>query len=87
LRATKQAIRQVRTMDYSQAYDYLAAKSMAIRVGDKEDSYNTGLKQFLDEKSYKPTFEPFRLAAMPAKENSTKPAAKSAAQPKTVKRK
>ena len=24
-------------------------------------SYNTGLRQFLDEKSYKPTFEPFRL--------------------------
>ena len=87
LRATKQAIRQVRTMDYSQAYDYLMAKSMAIRVGDKEDSYNTGLKQFLDEKSYKPTFEPFRLAAMPPKESAKKPAAKAAAQPKTVKRK
>lgn len=61
LRATKQAMRHVRTMDFGQAYDYLAEKGKAIKVGDKEDSYNTGLKQFLDEKSYKPTYQPFRL--------------------------
>jgi len=61
LRATKQAIRNVRTMDTVQAYDYLMEKSKAIRVGDKEDSYNTGLRQFLDEKSYKPAHESFRL--------------------------
>ena len=64
LRATKQAVRQVRTMDYDQAYDYLAAKGQSIKVGDAEDSYNTGLRQFLDEKSYKPTFEPFKLGTM-----------------------
>ena len=64
LRATKQAIRHVRTMDFGQAYDYLAAKGAAIKVGDQEDSYNTGLRQFLDEKAYKPTFEPFKLGTM-----------------------
>ena len=64
LRATKHAVRQVRTMDVPQAYDYLAAKGQAIKVADKEDSYNTGMRQFLDEKSYKPTFEPFRLGTM-----------------------
>lgn len=64
LKATKQAVRQVRTMDFGQAYDYLAAKGQAIKVGDAEDSYNTGLRQFLDEKSYKPTFEPFKLGTM-----------------------
>ena len=64
LRATKQAIRHVRTMDVPQAYDYLAAKGQAIKVADKEDSYNTGLRQFLDEKSYKPTYEPFKLGTM-----------------------
>ena len=64
LRATKQAVRQVRTMDFDQAYDYLAAKGQSIKVGDAEDSYNTGLRQFLDEKSYKPTFEPFKLGTM-----------------------
>lgn len=64
LRATKQAIRHVRTMDFGQAYDYLAAKGQAIKVGDAEDSYNTGMRQFLDEKTYKPTFEPFKLGTM-----------------------
>ncbi len=61
LRATKHAIRSVRTMDFGQAYDYLAAKGLAIKATDKEDSYRTGISQFLDEKSYKPTYEPFRL--------------------------
>jgi feruloyl-CoA hydratase/lyase len=75
LRATKQAIRHVRTMDVAQAYDYLAEKGKAIKVADKEDSYNTGLRQFLDEKSYKPTFEPFKLGTMLTDQRS-KPAAK-----------
>ncbi|HEY5349077.1 MAG TPA: p-hydroxycinnamoyl CoA hydratase/lyase [Candidatus Lustribacter sp.] len=64
LRATKQAIRHVRTMDVPQAYDYLAEKGKAIKVGDPEDSYNTGLRQFLDEKSYKPTYESFKTGTM-----------------------
>jgi trans-feruloyl-CoA hydratase/vanillin synthase len=50
-------------MDVAQAYDYLAEKGKAIKVADSQDSYNTGLRQFLDDKSYKPTFEPFRLDA------------------------
>jgi trans-feruloyl-CoA hydratase/vanillin synthase len=66
LRATKQAIRHVRTMDVPQAYEYLAAKGQAIKVGDEEDSYNTGMRQFLDEKTYKPTFEPFKLGSKPS---------------------
>jgi len=61
LKATKQAIRHCRTMDVPQSYEYLAVKAQAIRVGDQEDSYNTGLNQFLQEKSYKPTFAPFKL--------------------------
>jgi trans-feruloyl-CoA hydratase/vanillin synthase len=72
LRATKQAIRQVRTMDVAQAYDYLAAKGQAIKVGDAEDSYNTGLKQFLDEKAYKPTFGSFTTKEQAAKATKTK---------------
>jgi trans-feruloyl-CoA hydratase/vanillin synthase len=74
LRATKQAVKQVRTMDVPQAYDYLAAKGQAIKTADKEDSYNTGLRQFLDEKSYKPTFEPFKLGTLLTDQRS--PAAK-----------
>lgn len=64
LRATKHAIRHCRTMDVPQSYEYLAAKGQAIKAADKEDSYNTGLRQFLDEKSYKPTFEPFKLGTL-----------------------
>jgi trans-feruloyl-CoA hydratase/vanillin synthase len=72
LRATKQAIKHVRTMDVPQAYDYLAAKGQAIKVGDNEDSYNTGMRQFLDEKIYKPTFEPFKLGTRLADQRSKK---------------
>jgi feruloyl-CoA hydratase/lyase len=61
LRATELAVRHVRTMDYTQAYEYLMAKSASIKVAHKEDSYNSGLEQFLVEKSYKPAHEPFRL--------------------------
>ncbi len=61
LRATKHALRKVRTMDYDQAYDYLAEKGKAIKVGDTQDSYKRGMSQFLDDKSYKPTYEPFAL--------------------------
>ncbi len=64
LRATKHAVRKVASMNYDQAYDYLAEKGKAIKVGDTEDSYNTGLRQFLDEKSYKPTVEALKLGTM-----------------------
>jgi len=73
LQATKQAIRHVRTMDVPQAYDYLAAKGKAIKANDPEDSYRTGMRQFLDEKTYKPTFEPFRLGSMLTDQRSSKP--------------
>ena len=63
LRATKQAVRQVRTMDHGQAFDYLMEKNMAIRFHDArfnmQSSYHEGLKQFLDEKSYRPVYESF----------------------------
>jgi feruloyl-CoA hydratase/lyase len=64
LRATKQAIRQVRTMDFGQAYDYLHAKNTAIRVSDPEQSYKTGLSQFIDKKTYKPVYQPFKLGTL-----------------------
>jgi trans-feruloyl-CoA hydratase/vanillin synthase len=72
LRATKQAIRHVRTMDFGQAYDYLAEKGKAIKVGDEEKSYETGLSQFLDKKSYKPVMAPFKLGTMLTDERKKK---------------
>jgi trans-feruloyl-CoA hydratase/vanillin synthase len=61
LRATKQAIRMVRHMGFVEAADYMQEKKQAIRVADPERSYHAGLQQFLDQKSYKPVHEPFKL--------------------------
>ena len=74
LRATKQAIRAVRTMNDDQAFDYLASKGAEIKQRDKENAYANGIKQFLDDKSYKPTFGAYsRDQAI--KDNSAAPAA------------
>ena len=54
LRATKQAVKAVREMDVGQAHEYLMAKSSELRARDKEDGYRQGIKQFVDDKSYKP---------------------------------
>ena len=60
LRYTKEALRAVRFMSEPQASDYLNAKSDALRFVDKEDSRSQGMKQFLDEKTYRPGFGPFK---------------------------
>jgi trans-feruloyl-CoA hydratase/vanillin synthase len=60
LRYTKEALRAVRFMNEPQASDYLAAKSDALRFVDKEDSRGQGMKQFLDDKTYRPGFSPFK---------------------------
>ena len=60
LRYTKEAVRAVRFMNEPQAADYLNAKSDALRFVDKEDSRGQGMKQFLDEKTYRPGFGAFK---------------------------
>ena len=60
LRYTKEALRAVRFMNEPQAADYLSAKSDALRFADKEDSRTQGMKQFLDDKSYRPGFGAFK---------------------------
>jgi feruloyl-CoA hydratase/lyase len=60
LRYTKEALRAVRFMNEPQAADYLNAKSEALRFIDKEDSRGQGMKQFLDEKTYRPGFGAFQ---------------------------
>jgi feruloyl-CoA hydratase/lyase len=59
LRYTKEAIRAVRFMNEPQAADYLNAKSDALRYNDKENSREEGMKQFLDEKRYRPGYGHF----------------------------
>ncbi len=57
---TKQAIRAVRGMDMDQAYEYLSAKSMALRAADQERTRERGMREFLDEKKYRPGLEPVK---------------------------
>lgn len=56
LRAAKEVYKLCRTMDYWQAEDYLAAKGVALRATDPERGREEGIKQFIDEKRYRPGF-------------------------------
>ncbi len=59
MRYTKEAIRAVRYMSEPLAADYLAAKSDALRFNDREQSREEGMRQFLDEKRYRPGLKHF----------------------------
>ena len=54
LRAAKIAYRRVRDMSYDDANDYLMAKNDQARFFDPERGREQGLKQFLDDKSFRP---------------------------------
>ena len=54
LRAAKQAVRFVQGMAWEQSDEYLMAKNHQSRFLDPEGGRSKGLKQFLDEKSFKP---------------------------------
>ncbi len=59
LRAAKEAYRAVRTMNYDQALEYLNAKSAQLKTSDPERGRETGMREFLDRKSYRPGLEPY----------------------------
>ncbi|MEE8334406.1 MAG: p-hydroxycinnamoyl CoA hydratase/lyase [Alphaproteobacteria bacterium] len=66
LRGTKHAIRAVQNMDWIASADYLNAKAAEIKVRDAargHDAYAEGIRQFIDEKAYKPVFSPYHGAA------------------------
>lgn len=54
VRYTKEAVRSVRYMSVDQADDYLSAKNTALGAVDKENGSHKGMKQFLDDKTYRP---------------------------------
>ncbi len=54
LRACKQAVRFVQGMSWEQSDEYLLTKNQAARFLDTESGRQQGLKQFLDDKSFKP---------------------------------
>ncbi|MCG8440303.1 MAG: p-hydroxycinnamoyl CoA hydratase/lyase, partial [Caulobacterales bacterium] len=53
LKATKDAVRRVREMTYDNAEDYLVRAQEAANSFDGEGR-KEGIRQFIDEKSYKP---------------------------------
>ncbi len=59
-RYTKEAIRAVRGMSDVQARDYLRCKQDSLTRNDKEIQEQVGMKQFLDDKSYRPGLGPYR---------------------------
>jgi len=64
--ATKHAIRSTQSMSWRSAADYLAAKGAEIKIKDAargHDAYAEGIKQFIDEKAYRPVFSPYVGAA------------------------
>jgi feruloyl-CoA hydratase/lyase len=54
LKATKDAMRRVREMSYDAAEDYLIRAQEALNWHDKSDGRHRGMKQFLDDKTFKP---------------------------------
>ena len=57
---TKQAIRNVVTMDVSQSYEYLMSKIQALMFADPEKTRNRGIEEFIDKKTYRPGLEPVK---------------------------
>ena len=60
LRAAKVAFKMSSEMTWEQAADYLAAKNDQLQFVDPERGRVQGMKQFLDEKTYRPGLEPYR---------------------------
>nr|PZN80560.1 MAG: p-hydroxycinnamoyl CoA hydratase/lyase [Pseudomonadota bacterium] len=61
LKAAKDAVRRVREMTYDNAEDYLVRAQEAAAFLDSEGR-REGLRQFLDEKSYRPGLGPYDTA-------------------------
>ncbi len=60
MRFTREAIKSVRHMRADEARDYLGAKQDSLHRADKEIADKVGMKEFLDEKSYRPGLGPYQ---------------------------
>jgi trans-feruloyl-CoA hydratase/vanillin synthase len=60
VRYTKEALRSVRHMTQEQALDYLDAKNDALKFMDPEKGREKAMKQFLDDKVFKPGLGEFK---------------------------
>ena len=60
LRTAKVAFKMSSEMTWEQAADYLGAKGDQLQFVDPERGRVQGMKQFLDDKTYRPGLEPYR---------------------------
>ncbi|MEW6452332.1 MAG: p-hydroxycinnamoyl CoA hydratase/lyase [Pseudomonadota bacterium] len=60
LRAGKAALRMVQGMPWEQSNEYLTSKASQLRLFDEEGGREKGMKQFLDDKTYRPGLEGYR---------------------------
>ncbi len=60
LRQAKSACRFTKDLTWEQAGEYLMAKSDQTELRDPENGRNVGMKQFLDDKSFRPGLEGYR---------------------------
>jgi len=63
LKAAKDAVRRVIPMTYDEAEDYLVVRQEALNYLDKSDGRHEGIRQFIDEKTYKPGLGSYKLSA------------------------
>lgn len=57
---TKQAVKAVKDLPMDIAWEYLGAKSMALRGADPEKTRERGMREFLDNKTYRPGLAPVK---------------------------
>jgi trans-feruloyl-CoA hydratase/vanillin synthase len=62
LKFAKDAVRRVGTMTYDEAEDYLVRMQEAANFHDTSDGRKEGIRQFIDEKSYKPGLGAYDLS-------------------------
>ena len=60
LKAAKDAFRRVIDMSYDNAEDYLVVRQEAANILDPTEGRKEGIRQFIDEKSYKPGLANYR---------------------------
>jgi feruloyl-CoA hydratase/lyase len=60
LRHAKTAFKLVRDLDWDSSETFLTAMAVSAGASDPERGRQKGMKQFLDEKSYRPGLEPYR---------------------------
>ena len=61
IKAAKDAVRRVKEMTYDNAEDYLVRAQEAANFHDKTEGRKEGIRQFIDEKSYKPGLASYDL--------------------------